>query len=137
MPVQENKALVQKFIDRMNKRELDGLEQFFTPDYVDHTRPGGVEGAMQFYAMFLAAFPDAHITAEDVIAEGDRVVTRLTLTATHRGEFMGLPATGRTIRLSGIDINRIAEGKLAERWANQDDLGVLQQLGIVPVPQPA
>ncbi len=82
----------------------------------------------------LAAFPDLHVTPEDVIAEGDSVVARLTSRGTHQGEFQGIPPTGKQITLTGIEVFRIADGTIAERWGEFDFLGLLQQLGVIPSP---
>jgi len=109
-----------------------------TPDTIDHNpSPGqgpGLEGVKQVFKEFVAAFPDFQLTVEDMIAEGDKVASRLTLRATHRGEFQGVPATGKQVTQTGIDIVRIAGGKVVERWSEFDNLGLLQQLGAVPQP---
>jgi predicted ester cyclase len=84
--------------------------------------------------MFRTAFPDLHGTIEDQIAEGDKVVMRMTYRGTHQGELMGIPATGKPVTMTFISINRIAEGKIAEGWVNFDALGMMQQLGVIPVP---
>jgi steroid delta-isomerase-like uncharacterized protein len=97
----------------------------------------GREGIKQFYATLRAAFPDIHFTIEDQIAEGDRVVTRWTARATHTGEYQGIPPTGKQFSLTGIDIDRIANGKVVECWPIADELGVLQQLGVIPAPEHA
>ena len=111
------------------------MERFFAPDYVDHSRPGlppGPEGVTAFIAVVRAAFPDLVVGIADTVAEGDKVAVRGTLRGTHRGEFLGIPPTGKPFAVSFIDLNRIAGGKLVERWASQDDLGMLQQLGVIP-----
>ena len=91
----------------------------------------GREGAKQFVTMFRTAFPDLHFTIEDQIAEGDMVVTRWTARGTHRGDFQGVLATGREIRLTGTDIDRMTNGKVVECWAHVDELGLMQQLGVI------
>ena len=85
--------------------------------------------------MFLAAFPDLHVTIEDVVAEGDRVVVRTTYTGTHQADLQGIPATGKTVSESAITIFRLANGKIAEGWLVADNLGLMQQLGVIPAPQ--
>jgi len=104
---------------------------------VDHTlppgMPAGMEGQRQVFSMYTTAFPDTHFTVGDMIAEGDRVVARLSVSATQHGAFMGLPPTGKHVRFTGIDIIRIAGGKLVEHWGEMDMLGLLQQLGVVPL----
>jgi predicted ester cyclase len=84
--------------------------------------------------MYLTAFPDLHFTVEDIIAEGDKVVTRLTCRGTQQGAFMGIPPTGKQATVTAIDINRFAGGKSVEHWLNMDTLGLLQQLGVIPAP---
>jgi steroid delta-isomerase-like uncharacterized protein len=87
--------------------------------------------------MFLAAFPDLNITVEDLIAEGDRVVARWTLRGTHQGASLGMPPTGKQVTMPGISVVRLAGGKSAEQWVIHDQLGMLQQLGLVPAPAQA
>jgi predicted ester cyclase len=84
--------------------------------------------------MFLTAFPDLHFKVEDMIAEGNKVVTRITISATHQGPFMGILPTGKHMTITSIDIKRIAGGKFVEHWVNYDQLGLLQQLDVVPAP---
>jgi predicted ester cyclase len=84
--------------------------------------------------MYLTAFPDLHFTIEDIIAEGDTVVVRQTARGTHQGDLMGIPPTGKQVSGTGITITRVVNGKAVEDWFNGDDLGLLQQLGVVPVP---
>jgi predicted ester cyclase len=81
---------------------------------------------------FRAAFPDIHVAVEDVIANGDKVVVRLTFSGTHTGPLMGMPPTGKFVTITGIAIDRIQNGKIVEHWVNRDDLGMLQQLGMIP-----
>ena len=122
----------------INKRNLAALEELTATNLVDHNRfPGqapGLEGVKQAFTMMTTAFPDLHFTVEDQIAQGDRVVSRLTMRGTHKGDFQGIPATGKQATVTGIDIFRIVGGKVVERWGNFDDLGMMQQLGVVPAP---
>jgi steroid delta-isomerase-like uncharacterized protein len=91
----------------------------------------GIEEAKQFIAMFKSAFPDMHATVEDVVAEGDKVVTRVTLRGTHQGEVEEFgPPTGRQVEIEGITIHRIEDGKIAEEWNSYDNLSMMQQLGL-------
>ena len=83
---------------------------------------------------FFTAFPDMHVTIEDQIAEGDKVASRLTVSGTHKGDFMGMAPTGKQMMITGIDIVHIKDGKAVERWGNLDDLGLMQQLGAIPPP---
>ncbi len=137
MSTEQNKALVRRFYDEVfNKKNLAVIDDFLDPHIIEHSLPpglpGGIEGSRQFIGMYLTAFPDLHLTAEDMIAEGDKVVSRLTMRGTHRGEFMGIPPTGKQVTITGIQIPRIAGGKITENWINLDALGMLQQLGVIP-----
>jgi steroid delta-isomerase-like uncharacterized protein len=132
------KNVVHRIMDEvMNTGNLSVLDEIAHPDVIDHTVPPGMpagrEGVKAAIAMYRTAFPDMHSVLEDMIVDGDRVATRYTLTGTHQGEFMGIPATGKRVSVSGIDIMRFRDGKITERWAQEDNLGMLQQLGIVEV----
>jgi predicted ester cyclase len=133
---EENKALIRRFYEEFNKKNLVALDDIIDLNAVDHSappgQPGGIEGARQFAGMILTAFPDLHFTVEDMIAEGDKVVARVTFRGTHQGTFMSFSPTGKHVTSTGIEINRIAGGKVVEHWNNYDDLGLLQQLGVVP-----
>ena len=136
MSTEENKALMRRWIEAVNQRNLAVLDELCVPDFVYHNASQtmqGLEPFKQVLSMYLAAIPDVHFTLEDVIAEGDRVVTRQTYRGTHQGKLMGIPPTGKQVTLTGIAISRIADGKVVEQWSNNDDLGLLQQLGVVPV----
>ena len=139
MSTEENKALVRRFYDEVfNKKNLMAIDEFLDPQIIEHALPpglpGGSAGSRQFIGMYLAAFPDLHLTAEDLIAEGDKVVARFTLRGTHKGELMGVPPTGKQVTMTGIQIVRTAEGRIAVNWINLDALGMLQQLGVIPAP---
>ncbi len=139
MTTAQNKALVREFVDLINAQDLNTALTLFSPNFVDHTPPAGgfppgLEGVYAFFTMQFAAFPDARITSQDMIAEGDKVVHRMSGEGTHQGEFMGVPPTGRRITWSFIDIWRIADGQLAEHWVEADIMGVMQQLGVLPPP---
>ena len=121
-----------------NKKNTAAIEDFVDPNGIDHALPpglpAGIEGTKQFIIMYLTAFPDLHFTVEDMIAEGDKVVARLTTRGTQLGTFMGIPPTGKQATVTAIDINRIEGGKSVEHWLNMDTLGLLQQLGVIPAP---
>jgi predicted ester cyclase len=139
MSTEENKALVRRFYDEVfNKKNLAVIDDFLDPHIIEHALPpglpGGIEGSRQFIGIYLTAFPDLHLTAEDMIAEGDKVASRFTMRGTHKGEFMGILSTGKQVTITGIQIPRVASGKIAENWINLDALGLLQQLGVVPPP---
>lgn len=137
MSTEDNKAAVRHFYDEViNKKNVAAIDEFIDPRCIDHAlppgMPGGIEGSKQFIGMYLAAFPDLHFTVEDMIAEGDRVVSRLTTRGTHKGAFMGIPPTGKQVTITGIDINRIVGGKSVEHWLEMDTMGMMQQLGVIP-----
>ena len=140
MSTEANKALVRRWVDEvLNVRDVSEQSrayQLVAADFVGHF-PGqppieGLEAYRQFGSLYFKAFPDLQITPEDLIAEGDKVTMRYGWRATHRGELMGIPATGKQVTTSGISILRVADGKIAEQWDNFDNLGMLQQIGVVP-----
>ena len=130
--MEENKAIVRSFIEAYNHRSLAFLD-FVAPDYIDHEKNIGREGLKQLFTMGLTAFPDWHESIEDIIAEGDKVWVRLTYTGTHRGEFMGLPPTGKKITSKAVDIYRVVNGKLAEYWNVTDNVSIFKQIGALEV----
>lgn len=132
-----NKALVTEVIDALFTRgELDAVDRYLAPGFVNHDPfPGFApdrEGMRRTAQVFRQAFPDWHSQLEALIAEDDLVTERFTARGTHRGEIMGVAPTGRVVVLAGINIFRVQNGRLVERWGRTDDLGFLQQLGIVP-----
>ena len=139
MPEEENKTIAQRFNDDVwDRGDEAALEELLDPNFVDHDALPGQspdrEGHRQILAAFHSAFPDLNVTTEDIVAEGDKVVSRWTARGTHRGELMGIAPTGNGVTIKGIDVLRIAEGRIVERWAQFNDLEVMQQLGAVPVP---
>ena len=134
-----NEALAQRFHrDIFQAGNLAVADEILAPDFVMHA-PGlpaalahGPEGMKRLATATRMAFPDLQTTDEDTIAQGDRVVIRWTFRATHQGEFHGIPPTGTQVTFGGIDIFRVAGGKLVELWAEADNLGLLQQLGAIP-----
>jgi steroid delta-isomerase-like uncharacterized protein len=132
-----NKQLVRESIERIwEHQRIDEVDRYLTADFVDHSAvPGSAPGPEGFAAgvrRILAAFPDARNHIDDMVAEGDRVVTRWTMTGTHSGDGLGFPATGRAIRIEGITISRFVNGRVAEHWSFRDDIGMLRQLGLMP-----
>ena len=132
-----NKALVRRWLAEMDKRNLHIVDELVAVDYIDHNPPipdlaPGREGVKQANALLLTAFPDASHTIEDQIAEGDKVVTRMTVRGTFVGEYLGIPPNGKQITVEGIMIHRIAGGQLVEHWAVADNLRLFQQLGVIP-----
>ena len=141
MSTEENKALVRRMIEEDKNRNLDGILELYAPDYVIHggevyglppTYAPGMAGLKQLCAAVWTAFPDEHVAPEDMIAEGDKVAYRFTFRGTHQGDFMGVPPTGKAVTVTGIYISRIAGSKFVEDWRQVDDLGWLQQLGVIP-----
>lgn len=136
MSLEENKALVRRAAQSYAAGDTSNVDELYAPDFVDHNAqpgtPPGREGIKAGIAAFHQAFPDLTYTLEDLIAEGDRVVDRGIVTGTHLGPLFGMPPTGKRIRVEAIDIFRIANGKIAEWWHQEDDLGLFQQLGLMP-----
>src|SRR5918997_6698771 len=134
---EENKAVARRaFEDHFNTGNLDLGEEIFTPDYVNHDPSlpdfgSGPEAANQAVRLYRDAFPDARITVEDQVAEGDKVATRWSARGTHEGELMGVAPTGNRVEITGITISRIEGGKIEEDWINYDALGMLQQIGAI------
>jgi steroid delta-isomerase-like uncharacterized protein len=136
---EENKAIARRGYEAINQKNLDALGEVVASDMIDHDpAPGqapGLEGVKQYFSSLHAAFPDVRMNVEDMIAEADKVVARVSVSGTHQGEFMGIAPTGNRVTITGIDILRInADGKIAEHWGKFDDLGMMQQLGVIPEP---
>jgi steroid delta-isomerase-like uncharacterized protein len=136
MSTAENKALAHRFVAAFNGGAWDDLDAIVDAGVVTHGAApvAGLAALKQVFAGFRAAFPDITETIEDILAEGDRVVSRITVRGTHRGDLMGIPATGRSVAVTGIVLDRIAGGKIAEEWNQSDMLGLLRQLGAIPTP---
>ena len=139
MSTEENKAFMRRFYEEVfNQKNLAAIDDFVAPDFVNRSAAqlglvsGDLEHVKQFVGVVMQAFPDLHYTVEDMVAEGDKVVTRLTLSGTQHGAFMGIPATGIHATVSDIEIFRITGGKAVETWVQVDYLGLLQQLGAIP-----
>jgi steroid delta-isomerase-like uncharacterized protein len=136
MSTEENKAQIRRIYEEVfNKGNLAVADELMAPNYVFHVSGQefkGPEGFKQFATIYRTAFPDIHITVEDMVAEGDKVVHRISTRGTHKGEMMGIAPTGKQIATTGIVISRFAAGKEVEVWANLDMLGMLQQMGVVP-----
>jgi predicted ester cyclase len=141
--IEANKLIGRLVLEQMwGNGRLELADELYAPDYVDHVGKGpepsevkGVEGIKQAVVAFRTAFPDLSYTVEDEIAEGELVVARFSARGTHRGAFLGIEATGREVTYTGIDINRVRNGRIVESWVQYDALALLQQLGIVkPAP---
>ena len=129
-----NIATQQRFGEAVNGNNLSDLKELIAPDVVDHDpapyQGKGPEGFISFFKTFIAAFPDLTIDVEHMVADEENVSIAYTVTGTHRGEFLGIPATGRQITARGVQIARFnGEARMIERWGSSDQLGILQQLG--------
>jgi steroid delta-isomerase-like uncharacterized protein len=136
MSAEQNKALARRFYEVFNSGNVEPLDAVVPVNYIQHTPgvPPGRDGVQMFMGMFRAAFPDVHLHTEDLLADGDRVVGRWTVHGTQQGEIFNIPATGKAIHLTGIDIWRVENGLLAEHWDAWNQLGMMQQLGVMPGP---
>jgi steroid delta-isomerase-like uncharacterized protein len=133
----EHKTAARNFIEKgLNQKDISALETYFSPHLTDHALPPGLppglEGRKIFASALLAAFPDLQVEVEELVAEGEKVVTRYSVRGTHKGDLMGVPATGKEISITGIAIDRFENGQSVEHWEIIDQLGMMQQLGVVP-----
>jgi steroid delta-isomerase-like uncharacterized protein len=136
MSTAENIMLVHRFFEELwNQGNLDAADELLASGHVHHFSDEdiiGPEGLKSLVTWLRTAFPDNHTSIDDVVAEGDKVVVRFTNRGTHQGEGMGIPPTGKRVVYTGIDIFRIEDGRIVERWGEVDGLGLGQQLGTVP-----
>jgi steroid delta-isomerase-like uncharacterized protein len=138
MSVEENRALIQRFVDEaFNRGNLDVVDEIYAPVYVPHTagfpdQTPGPEGVKEFVGLYRSAFPDLHTTIEDIVTEGDTVAYRWTAVGAHQGELLGVPPSSNRMEITGITIKRLSDGKIVEAWINFDALGMMQQLGKIP-----
>ena len=136
MSTETNKALVRRFYEEIDKGNLEAMDELVAEDYIDHNPPpfpglaSGREGLKQAFKIFWEATPGYH-RIEEQIAEGDKVVTRLTSIGKHEGDLPGAPRTGNEMKMTSITIHRIANGKLVEKWSEKDMIGLLQQIGVM------
>ena len=131
MLLEENKAIVRKAIEAINKKDLSLLDDLVAPNYFDHIAQQGQELIKQFLVMFYKGFPDFHATIEDIIAEGDKVWARVTYSGTHTGEYLGFAPTGKKISYKSVTIKRVVDGKMVEGWTITDMLNFFKQIGII------
>jgi steroid delta-isomerase-like uncharacterized protein len=141
MAEEENKALLRRAVEEVFSAQgnVDVADEIFAPDYVgmnptDPQDVRGPEGAKELANMYRSAFPDVRLIIEEQVAEGDKVVTRWIAYGTHQGEMMGIAPTGNQVRVEGITISHIQEGKIVQEWELFDTLGLMQQLGAAPTP---
>jgi steroid delta-isomerase-like uncharacterized protein len=140
MNTEQNKALMRRFVEEIfNRGNLNRLEEFMAPNFVEHEElPPGVprdrEGVKQLTLTLRSAFPDFKATIDDAIAEGDKLVVRQTWTGTHKGDFMGVPPSGKKVSFGVIDILQFSDGKILAHWGMIDNMGLMQQIGAIPAP---
>lgn len=142
MSVEQNKALFRRFIEEVfNKGNVSTIDEFLAPNFVEREvlppgTPSGREGVKQLTMMFRTAFPDFNVSIDDMIAEGDKIVARTTWSGTQKGEFMGIPSSGKRVSFNVIDIIRISDGKGVEHWGVMDSSALMQQIGAIPAGPP-
>lgn len=140
MSTEQNKALARQFGEEVfNQGNTSAIDKLMTANFIEHNDlpsglPSGREGVKAMLTMLHGAFPDFRATIEDIVAEGDRVVVRATWDGTQRGEFLGIPSSGKHFTIPVIDIMRIGDSKVVEHWSVIDRLGMMTQLGAVPMP---
>jgi len=139
MNIDENKALVRRFYEEIDKGNIDAMDELVAEDYIDHNPPPfpglapGREGLKEAFRIFFEATPGHH-HIEEQIAEGDKVVTRLTAYGRHEGDLPGAPRTGNNLKMTSITIHRVANGRLVEKWSEKDVIGFLTQIGVINPP---
>jgi predicted ester cyclase len=140
MSTEQNKAFVRKMVEEVfNQGNVSQIDEYMAHNFVEHEElPPGIprdrEGVKQLTTMLHSGFPDFKATIDDIVAEGDKVVIRQTWSGSHKGEFMGIPPTGRRVSFGVIDILRISDGKCVEHWGQMDSMSLMQQLGAIPAP---
>jgi steroid delta-isomerase-like uncharacterized protein len=140
---EDNKAVIRRWIEAFNERDLQGEADVLAPGFVAHVPDApapldleGLEAWREFTAPFVEAFPDLRLSIQDIAAEGNTVAARVAFRGTHRGEFQGLPPTGKEVAFSSIEIDRVVDGKVEEHWVEINLLGLVQQLGVATIPGP-
>jgi steroid delta-isomerase-like uncharacterized protein len=138
MSIQEHEDTVRRWIATWNAQDAEGAAQLLSPDFVRHDanlpEVVGLAAQRDFLSGVFGAFPDIHVEIQQLITQSDTVAARLVVRGTHRADFLGIPATGRTMTIQSVDIFRLHDGKFAEQWVVMDALGLMQQLGAIPSP---
>lgn len=138
MSAEQNKSIIRRWVEGgWNQGNMALVDELFASDHMVHDPmtpdfPGGHAAFKQFVTNLRTGFPDIHVTVEDMVAEGDKVAWRWVITGTHTATLMGIPPTGKSVRITGIVLSRFANGKWAEDYVNWDTLGMMQQIGVVP-----
>jgi len=135
---EDNNAIVRRWVDEAwNNGDFSSVEKLYPPSYTLHfggmPETKGAEGLAGFISVYRNALPDLRMEIKDMLADGDRVVWRVTTSGTHLGDFLGIPPSGRPVSVNAIVISLFENGKWVEDWVNNDDLGLFQQIGVVPV----
>jgi steroid delta-isomerase-like uncharacterized protein len=135
--LEENKAVIRRFVEEVqNEKNEEVYDELNDPEFVNLSAPPGAptdrEGGKVYLFGLLNAFPDCRFTIDDMVAEGDQVVTKKTFRGTHTAKFAGLPPTGKTVELQFVDIMRVRNGRIVEHWNCIDQLSFMQQLGVIP-----
>jgi hypothetical protein len=138
----DHASSIRRLYDLINAGDINGFGRQLAENFIEHNENPGVPptkaGVVQYFQIMVRAFPDLHMDVQDVIASGDKAVARVLVTGTHQGEFMGIPATGKTATVNLIDITRFGDDGLArEHWGVVDQLAMMQQLGVIPAAPPA
>jgi len=139
MTLEENKSIIRRYAEQVwNSGNAEAIDTFIADNYVRHDagipmQIRGPEGIRQLFTVFRTGFPDINFSADLMMADGDMVAVVWQMTGTHKGELMGIPATGKPVAIKATEIYRIADGKIAEQWVAVDNLGMMQQIGAVPV----
>ncbi|GAA1670154.1 ester cyclase [Kribbella sp. NPDC056951] len=136
---EQNKALIRRFVEEVqNGKDFDAYDELNAPDFVNLSSPPGVppdrDSGKVFLQAFAEAYPDATFTIDDMIAEGDQVVTKKTMSGTNTGDFGGVPATGKHVTVQYVDIMTVRDGQIIQHWNVLDQLSWLTQLGVIPAP---
>ncbi len=135
--VEQNKQAVRRFLAMINTGSTEEVEEFLDPSWISHNPPlpslQGLDGACMLVRQIRSGFPDARVTIDDITGEGDRIAVRFSFAGTHNGRMLGIPATGRGVTVTCLAIFRVAGGRIADDWLVFDGLGLLQQLGAMPI----
>lgn len=139
MSKEQNAAALTKFAEAVASGNYDLFDEVVAPDSIDHDpAPGQVAGPKGYRALFTelrSAFPDMKAEPIELVADDDAIAFAYTLTGTHQGPFMGIPATGKKVKIRGLQISKFSNGKMVERWGSSDQLGILQQIGAPTIPK--
>jgi len=138
MSVEQHKEINRRIVEALNARDYDALDQWFAPDVLAHHPYGppmqGRDEMKRFMKMARVAFPDLRLSTHEMVGEGDTLITKYVAEGTHQGDYMGVPASGKPVRFAGVQILRFANGKIVDDWEIWDQLGMMQQMGLLPAP---